>query len=140
MCCRVNPEPERSVPRLFGLGDVIAVLSSDEGSKTDIPAWVAKAGHELVETAPADGAMRFVVQKARSVYIFGQVKAPGAYPIDKDTTVLQALSLAGGVTDRGSTGRIKIVRTVDGKKKEIKVKLTDLVEPGDTLIIAERFF
>lgn len=81
-----------------------------------------------------------VVQKARSVYVFGQVKAPGAYPVDKDTTVLQALSLAGGVTDRGSTGRIKIVRAVDGKKKELKVKLTDLVEPGDTIIVAERFF
>ena len=61
-------------------------------------------------------------------------------PVDKDTTVLQALSLAGGVTDRGSTGRIKIVRTVEGKKKEIKVKLTDIVEPGDTIIVAERFF
>jgi polysaccharide export outer membrane protein len=81
-----------------------------------------------------------VVQKARSVYVFGQVKTPGAYPIDKDTTVLQALSLAGGVTDRGSTGKVKIVRTVEGKKKEIKVKLTDMAEPGDTIIVAERFF
>ena len=81
-----------------------------------------------------------VVPKARSVYVFGQVKTPGAYPVDKDTTVLQALSLAGGVTDRGSTGRIKIIRAVDGKKKEIKVKLTDIVEPGDTIIVAERFF
>ena len=74
------------------------------------------------------------------MYVFGQVKSPGAYPVDKDTTVLQALSLSGGVTDRGSTGRIKIVRTVDGKKKELKVKLTDMVEPGDTIIVAERFF
>jgi polysaccharide export outer membrane protein len=81
-----------------------------------------------------------LVQKARSVYVFGQVKAPGAYAVDKDTTVLQALSLAGGVTDRGSTGRIKIVRTAEGKKKEINVKLTDTVEPGDTIIVAERFF
>jgi polysaccharide export outer membrane protein len=81
-----------------------------------------------------------VVPKARSVYVFGQVKTPGAYPVDKDTTVLQALSLAGGVSDRGSTGRIKIVRTIEGKKKEIKVKLTDTVEPGDTIIVAERFF
>jgi polysaccharide biosynthesis/export protein len=81
-----------------------------------------------------------VVPRAQLVYVFGQVRAPGAYAIEKGTTVLQALSLAGGVTDRGSTGRIKIVRTVDGKKKELKVKLTDLVEPGDTLIVAERFF
>jgi polysaccharide biosynthesis/export protein len=81
-----------------------------------------------------------VIQKAQSVYVFGQVKQPGAYAVDNGTTVLQALSLAGGVTDRGSTGRIKVVRAVDGKKKEIKVKLTDVVEPGDTLIVAERFF
>ncbi len=81
-----------------------------------------------------------VVPKALCVYVFGQVKAPGAYAIETGTTVLQALSLAGGVTDRGSTSRMKIVRTVDGKKKEIKAKLTDVVEPGDTLIVGERFF
>jgi len=81
-----------------------------------------------------------VVNKAQSVYVFGQVRAPGAYPIDRGTTVLQALSLAGGVTDRGSTGRVKVVRAVDGKKKELKVKLTDTVEPGDTVIVGERYF
>lgn len=45
--------------------DVIEVLSSDAGSKTDIPAWVAKAGHEILETVPAEGFVRFVVRKAR---------------------------------------------------------------------------
>ena len=74
------------------------------------------------------------------MYVFGQVRTPGAYPIEPGTTVLQALSLAGGVTDRGSTGRVKVVRAVDGKKKELKVKLTDTVEPGDTVIVGERFF
>ena len=54
--------------------------------------------------------------------------------------MLQALSLAGGVTDRGSTARIKIVRIVNGEKKELKVKLTDIVQPGDTIIVSERFF
>jgi tRNA 2-thiouridine synthesizing protein A len=48
-----------------GIGDVIEVLSSDEGSKTDIPAWVAKAGHELVAVVPQEGHTRFVVRKAR---------------------------------------------------------------------------
>ena len=81
------------------------------------------------------------VPRAESVYVFGQVKNPGAYALQqKDTTVLQALSLAGGVTDRGSTGRIKIVRIVNGEKKEIKVKLSDVVQPGDTIIVRERFF
>ena len=47
------------------VGDVIEVLSSDEGSKTDIPAWLQKSGHELVEVAEEDGFARFVVRKVR---------------------------------------------------------------------------
>ena len=47
------------------VGDVYEVLSSDEGSKTDIPAWVAKAQHDLVEVVPEDGYARFVIRKAR---------------------------------------------------------------------------
>jgi polysaccharide export outer membrane protein len=81
------------------------------------------------------------VPRAESVYVFGQVKNPGAYALQSpDTTVLQALSLAGGVTDRGATNRIKIARIVNGEKQEIKVKLTDRVLPGDTIIVPEKFF
>jgi polysaccharide export outer membrane protein len=81
------------------------------------------------------------VPRAESVYVFGQVKSPGAYSLQqKNTSVLQALSLAGGVTDRGSTSRVRIVRIVKGEKKEFKVKLTDVVQPGDTIIVGERFF
>jgi tRNA 2-thiouridine synthesizing protein A len=47
------------------VGDVIEVLSSDQGSKTDIPAWLAKARHELVEVDDDEGFTRFVVRKAR---------------------------------------------------------------------------
>ena len=81
------------------------------------------------------------VPRAESVYVFGHVKNPGAYAMQqRNTTVLQALSLAGGVTDRGTTSRIKIVRIVNGEKREVKVKLTDLVLSGDTVMVAERFF
>jgi TusA-related sulfurtransferase len=47
------------------VGDVVEVLSSDQGSRTDIPAWLHKAGHDLVEVADEDGFARFVVRKAR---------------------------------------------------------------------------
>ncbi len=47
------------------VGDVIEVLSTDEGSKTDIPAWVAKASHELLDVIDENGYARFVVRKAR---------------------------------------------------------------------------
>lgn len=54
----------RSV-KVANLGDVIAVLSSDEGSKKDIPAWVAKAHQEYLGSEPAEGATRFIVRKIR---------------------------------------------------------------------------
>ena len=47
------------------VGDVIEVLSSDEGSKSDIPAWVAKAGHELVSVDPDEGFVHFIIKKVR---------------------------------------------------------------------------
>src|SRR5207249_1439711 len=91
-------------------------------------------------TVLRDGDTIFV-PRAESIYVFGQVKNPGAYPLQqKNTSVLQALSLAGGVSDRGSTSRIRIVRIVKGDKKEVGVKLTDVVLPGDTIVVPERFF
>jgi polysaccharide biosynthesis/export protein len=80
------------------------------------------------------------VPKAQSVFVAGQVKNPGAYAADTNATVLQVLSLAGGLTDRGSDSRIRIQRTVNGKQVEIDAKLTDVVKPGDTIIVRERFF
>lgn len=51
--------------RAGAVGDTFAVLSSDAGSKTDIPAWTTKAKHELVEVHPEDGYSTFIVRKAR---------------------------------------------------------------------------
>jgi polysaccharide export outer membrane protein len=80
------------------------------------------------------------VPKAQSVFVAGQVKNPGAYAVDPGTIVLQVLSLAGGLTDRGSDNRIRIQRIVNGKQVEVNAKLTDPVNPGDTIIVKERFF
>ena len=80
------------------------------------------------------------VARAELMYVFGQVKNPSAYPAKTDTTVLQALSLAGGVTPNGAMNRTKIIRIVNGDKKEISVKLTDIVQPGDTIMVPERYF
>jgi polysaccharide export outer membrane protein len=80
------------------------------------------------------------VPKAQSVFVSGQVKSSGAYAVEPGMNVLQVLSLAGGLTDRGSDGRIKILRLVDGRQKELKAKLTDVVQPGDTIIVPSRFF
>jgi len=47
------------------VGEVIEVLSSDSGSRRDIPKWCQKAGHELVGIVDEPGFARFIVRKAR---------------------------------------------------------------------------
>ena len=47
------------------VGETIAVLSADKGSKTDIPKWIAKAGHTLVAVEERDGYDEIIVTKAR---------------------------------------------------------------------------
>lgn len=98
-----------------------------------------QSGASFSKVALRDGDTIFI-PRAETVFVFGQVRNAGAYPVVKGTTVLQVLSLAGGVTDRGSTARIKVIRMVNGQKKEIKVSLSDLVQPGDTVMVPERFF
>jgi polysaccharide export outer membrane protein len=80
------------------------------------------------------------VPRAELVYVFGEVKNPGGYAVQKSTTVLQALSLAGGVTEHGAMNRVQVMRMVKGQKVETRVKLTDLVRPEDTIIVPQRYF
>jgi TusA-related sulfurtransferase len=47
------------------VGDIIAVYSSDSGSKTDIPKWIDKAGHRLVALEAREGYDEIIVEKAR---------------------------------------------------------------------------
>lgn len=81
------------------------------------------------------------VLRAESFYVFGEVKNPGAHSVREGLTVLQALALAGGATVDAALNRIRIVRMENGERKELKkVKLTDLVKAGDTIIVPERYF
>jgi polysaccharide biosynthesis/export protein len=80
------------------------------------------------------------VPRAETVYVFGHVKNPGAYGVQKNTTVLQALSLAGGLTENAAMNRIQIIRIENGQKREMKVKVTDKVRPEDTIIVPQRYF
>ncbi len=98
-----------------------------------------QAGAALQSILLHDGDTIFV-RRAGTVYVSGQVRNPGAYPIQADTTVRQALSLAGGVTDRGAANRTRVVRVSDGKKLELKVNEDDPVTEGDTIIVPGRFF
>ncbi|MFZ6686548.1 SLBB domain-containing protein [Undibacterium sp. SXout11W] len=82
-----------------------------------------------------------IVGQQKNFYVYGEVRRPGAYPMEDDMNVMRVLSIGGGVTDRGSTSRIIIHRkSGDGELKEIPARISDVVLPGDVVFINERIF
>lgn len=123
-------------------GAALGPLMPDDNGNADVVRVNLKelqAGRLSSNVAIQDGDTIFV-PKAETFFITGHVRNPGSYVMERGITVLQAISLAGGISDRGSTRRIKVLRVVDGKKQDIGVKLTDLVQPGDTVVVPQRFF
>ncbi len=51
--------------RESAVGDVLAVYSSDKGSKVDIPKWIEKAGHRLIAVESREGYDEIIVEKLR---------------------------------------------------------------------------
>jgi polysaccharide export outer membrane protein len=81
------------------------------------------------------------IPRAETVFVSGQVRNPGEYVIrTSGMTVRQALALAGGVTERGSSRRLQIFRVVNGKEVEVSVGLQTTVQAGDTIVVQERYF
>jgi polysaccharide export outer membrane protein len=80
------------------------------------------------------------VPRAEKVFVSGQVRTAGEYVIRTGMTVRQVLTLAGGLTDRGSTRRIQIIRTVNGVDTTVGATLQDTVRAGDTIVVKESFF
>jgi protein involved in polysaccharide export with SLBB domain len=60
--------------------------------------------------------------------------------VPEGTTVLQALTLAGGPTPDAALGRVRILRVVDGNQRSFDAELDDIVQPRDTILVPERFF
>jgi polysaccharide export outer membrane protein len=80
------------------------------------------------------------VPRAQQFFILGEVQKPGMYKLESNMTVLQAVSVAGGVTPRGSDRRVMIKRGKDGQSTELKGKPDDLVQPDDVIRVKERIF
>lgn len=81
------------------------------------------------------------IPKAGFFYVTGEVKKPDAYKFEEGTTVIKAVTMAGGFTDKAATKRIKIKRKEDGKEVLLeRVGFDDLIKPDDVIIVPESFF
>jgi polysaccharide export outer membrane protein len=83
--------------------------------------------------------------------VLGQVAKPGAVPYRDKMTLLDAIIEVGGLTKFAAGNRARLVRTVDGRSEETRVRLDDLVNrgrvdknvalrPGDVIIVPEAVF
>jgi polysaccharide export outer membrane protein len=81
------------------------------------------------------------VDRAPVFYIYGEVARSGAYRLEPNMTVMQAIAAGGGITPRGSDRRLKLRRpTGEGKTVETDVKLDDRVKANDVIFVKESLF
>ena len=81
------------------------------------------------------------VEKAGVFYVTGEVQRPGSYKHEENPTVLKAITLAGGLSDHGAPGRIRIIRIIDGDEIVLKnVKMEEAVLPDDVIVVPETYF
>ena len=90
--------------------------------------------------------------RSRNFYVYGEVIKPGAYPLQENTTVLRAISMAGGFTKFGSSSRVRILRPRQNEagyepiRIEIKKLMSGspeddiLLKPGDMVVVSEGVF
>ena len=75
------------------------------------------------------------------IYITGEVKNPGSYLYDAKITILKAITIAGGFTDKSAPGRTRIIRRQeDGEEVTIRVQLDESLKPDDVIVVPESFF
>lgn len=112
-----------------------------------------------IQARLADGYMKYPVvvvtlkeSRSKKFFVYGEVIKPGTYFLEENTTVLKAITMAGGFTKYGSSSRVKILRTkknapgYDAIKVNMKAVMngasTDdvVLEPDDIIVISEGIF
>ncbi|MBV8683434.1 MAG: SLBB domain-containing protein [Caulobacteraceae bacterium] len=133
----------------YRLSEIVARVGGVRESGADYVDYTPRNGHErkirIADLAGGDSkddpyvapGDKLYSPPADLVYVSGQVKAPGAYPITPGETVRMALSRGGGITDQGTYSRVTLTR--DGKKQG-HIDLEQPVRSGDVLVVGERLF
>ena len=120
--------------RAGGADHVTLRRASGEEMNLDIAALVTGGDARDPEVRPGD---KIYVPEAEPFFIYGQVNAPGAYPVRDGMTVRQALARGGGLTQLGTDKRVKIIR---GGRPLKGAGLETVVAAEDVVVVGERYF
>jgi len=114
-----------------GGGDMVTVIREGEARKVSA----------LTKDFELKGGDTVYVDRAPVFYIYGEVTRSGAYPVTPNMTVMQAISVGGGITPRGSERRVKLRRAgTDGKVVETDAALQETVKADDVIYVKESLF
>ncbi|WP_439499096.1 polysaccharide biosynthesis/export family protein [Bosea sp. (in: a-proteobacteria)] len=80
------------------------------------------------------------VDAYRPFFVLGEVTNSGQFPYVNGMTVQTAVAIAGGFTPRGQRDYAEVTRQIDGQLVTGTVPITYQVQPGDTIVIKERWF
>lgn len=125
-------------------GDEKAIITRSENKKSekievDLHSMFDSSGTGQPFTLKAGDVV--YIPKAPMFYIYGEVNQPGGYRLERDLTVVKAISIGGGLTPNGTVRGIVIKRKMDNNEvKDIDVELTDQVLKDDVIFIDERLF
>lgn len=124
-------------------GDEVIVLGRRDGEQrklqVNVPAMV-RAG-DLSQDIELQAGDTVFVPRAPVFYVYGEVQHAGAYRLEPGLRVMNALSLGGGLTPRGSARSPRIHRRLaDGSVQVREARLTDPVQPGDVIHFGESLF
>ncbi len=80
------------------------------------------------------------VELYRPFFILGEVNFPGQYPYVPNMTAETAVAIAGGFTPRAWRPTVQLSRPVDGVVARQLVPVITQMNPGDTIVVDERWF
>jgi len=138
----IRPDGKLSLPLI---GDVRAEgLTADQLAKN-----IAERYKEYKDNPAVSVSVKAV--NSYNIYVLGEVKTPGKLALKSYTTMLQAITLAGGFTEFAAENAIQVVRhtvTEDGQSQEIRIpvnydsllsedgaKYNFILRPGDTIVV-----
>jgi polysaccharide export outer membrane protein len=120
----VRPDGKISTPLVENM---VAIGKSPSQLARDIEAVLS----EFVRAPQVNIIVGNAVSTFSQVKVVGQVRTPQALPYREGLRVLDVVLATGGLTEFAAANRAKIVRVVNGKNTEIRVKLGNLMNKGD---------
>jgi len=124
-------------------GDVVTVIRTRDGKvvKDQVDTSELMRNADMTGNVDVQGGDTIFVERAPRFYIYGEVQKPGVLRLERNMTVLQALSAGGGLTLRGTERGLRVKRRdAAGKLQTIDVKGDDLLQPNDVVYVKESLF